>query len=221
MTRACLVFDFDGTVLDTEEPVYRSWAELWAEHGHDLDRSSWQRLIGTDDGFDPFAELERRHGRPLEPVLQARRRQRRDALQAAYAPRPGVLAWLDEADRRRVPVGIASSSPPEWVLGHLERLELRGRFAAVVGRGGAVAAKPAPDSYRLACELLEGDPGRSVAVEDSPHGIAAATAAGLFTVAVPHALTSDLDLSGADLVAASLAAVGLGDALAQSSRRRR
>jgi phosphoglycolate phosphatase-like HAD superfamily hydrolase len=54
-----LVMDFDGTILDTEEPVYRSWAELWFEHGYELSLADWQAMIGTEATFDPWAELQR------------------------------------------------------------------------------------------------------------------------------------------------------------------
>jgi HAD superfamily hydrolase (TIGR01509 family) len=215
--------DFDGTILDTEEPIYRSWAELWAEHGQVLALPDWQEIIGTDGAFDPWTELERRLDRRLDPVLQERRRARRDELQARHLPRPGVVAWLEEAQSLGVPVGVASSSARDWVDGHLERLGLRGFFSCLVCCDGVVPAKPDPTSYRLTCTRLGADPGRSVAVEDSPHGVAAAVAAGLFTVAVPHQLTADLDLSAANLVVASLETLTLAEAMADGlglSRRR-
>jgi beta-phosphoglucomutase-like phosphatase (HAD superfamily) len=87
------------------------------------------------------------------------------------------------------------------------------RFACFACCNEVIPAKPDPTSYRLACEALHALPSASIAVEDSPHGIAAATGAGLFTVAVPHGLTSSLDLSGADLVVDSLAAVTLEELL--------
>jgi HAD superfamily hydrolase (TIGR01509 family) len=215
---ACLILDFDGTILDTEESLYRSWAELWAAHGQRLALADWQQNIGTDDVFDPLVELESRLGRPLHPDAQDRRRQRRDEIQARHGPRPGVLCWLAEAEDSGVPVGIASSSPLEWVEGHLDRLGLRGYFSCLVCRDAHVPAKPAPTSYLMACDRLGADPGRSVAVEDSPHGVLAAVAAGLFTVAVPHGLTSNLDLSTADLVVTSLDDLALSDALARAER---
>jgi HAD superfamily hydrolase (TIGR01509 family) len=216
---ACLVLDFDGTVLDTEEPVYVSWAELWREHGHELAVKRWQALIGTDDGFDPLVELESRLGRRLDPEVRHRVQARREELQQRHDVRPGVLSWLAQADRLAVPVGIASSSPPEWVEAHLERLGLRDRFACLVCRDELVPPKPDPTSYRLACEGMGADPALSVAVEDSPHGVVAATSAGLYTVAVPHELTADLDLSGADVLVESLDALALSDALASALRR--
>lgn len=213
------MLDFDGTVLDTEESLYRAWSEVWDEHGHSLALFDWQRNIGTEDVFDPLAELEHRLGHRLNPDIDDRRRIRRDEIQAGLGPRPGVVRWLSDARASDIPVGIASSSPREWVEGHLDRLGLRSFFSCLACRDGEVPAKPAPTSYLLACEQLGSDPSRSVAVEDSPHGVAAAVAAGLFTVAVPHRLTADLDLSAADLVAHSLDDVTLSDTLARAAHR--
>jgi beta-phosphoglucomutase-like phosphatase (HAD superfamily) len=122
---------------------------------------------------------------------------------------------LEEAEQLGVPVGIASSSPPDWVNGHLERLGLRRHFSCVTCSDGIVPAKPDPTSYRLTCQRLGADPRRSVAVEDSPHGVAA----GLFTVAVPHKLTASLDLSAANLVVTSLDTLTLSDVLAMAGQR--
>lgn len=221
MLGTCLILDFDGTILDTEEPVYRSWAELWAAHGHELGLADWQATIGTDGVFDPWTELERRAKVRLDPSLNDLRRTRRDELQAAHQVRPGILAWLEEAASLDVPVGVASSSPSDWVESHLQRLGLRHRFQALVCAGGPVPAKPDPTCYRLGCQKLGANPSRSVAVEDSPHGVAAATDAGLYTVAVPHALTAELDLSAADQVIDSLAALTLAEALAEAAERGR
>lgn len=215
----CLVLDFDGTVLDTEAPVFVSWSELWVDHGHELARVEWQALIGTHAGFDPAAELERRLGAPVDQEALDRRRARRDELQAVEALRPGIEAWLLEAADLGVPVAVASSSSSEWVEGHLERVGLRERFVAVVCRSELVPPKPDPTSYRLACQRLGADPAASVAVEDSPHGIAAAIAAGLFTLAVPHGLTHDLDLSPAHRVVGSLEELTLAEALAAAVTR--
>lgn len=214
-----LVFDFDGTILDTEHPVHASWQAIWARHGLDLPRATWQAILGTDSGFDPWAELQALVGEPLDPALQEERRALRDELLFAEEPRPGVLAWLDEARRLGVPVAIASSSPPEWVDGHLVRLGLLDRFGFLACCDGDIPSKPDPTSYRLACEAIGADPASAVAVEDSPHGVAAARAAGLLTVAVPHPLTADLDLSAADLVADSLEGLSLEALLAQADAR--
>lgn len=70
--------------------------------------------------------------------------------------------------------------------------------------------KPDPTTYRMACEALDVDPGRSVALEDSPTGVKAANSAGLTTIACPNPISRLLDFSHADRVVESLADVDLG-----------
>ena len=74
-------------------------------------------------------------------------------------------------------------------------------------------AKPAPDLYTRALEVVGLDASEAIAIEDSPNGIGSAKAAGLRVVAVPNELTSALDLSQADLRLASCADVTLADLL--------
>jgi HAD superfamily hydrolase (TIGR01509 family) len=127
--------------------------------------------------------------------------------------RPGVVAWLDEAAELGLEVAIASSSGAEWVEPLLDQLGLRHRFRHIACYGDGLAAKPEPDTYRAACAALGVAPDAAIALEDSPHGVAAAKAAGLWCVAVPHAITEQLDLTNADLVLPSLAEVSLRDVL--------
>jgi HAD superfamily hydrolase (TIGR01509 family) len=215
---AAVIFDFDGTILDTERPAYQAAAELWAEHGIEVTVEDWAWRIGTNGHDDPFTELQKVLGRELDPALNERRIARKNQLTDAAPLNPGVLAWLDEADRLGVPVGIASSSPSTWVERNLARLGLRERFACLACVD-VHPAKPDPASFRHAVEELGGDPGLSVAVEDSEHGITAAAGAGLYVVAVPHDLTAHMDLSGADAVVASLEDLSLAEALAQAVTR--
>ena len=78
MTRA-IIFDFDGTIVDTETTLFQAYAEAFAEHGQVLDRDFWCTIIGTDNDWDPMVELERLAG-PLDPSVHDRRRRRRDEL---------------------------------------------------------------------------------------------------------------------------------------------
>jgi HAD superfamily hydrolase (TIGR01509 family) len=215
-----LIFDFDGTIVDTETTLFQAYAETYEAHGHVLDRARWLRTIGTDDGWDPIVELEVLAG-PLDPSVHDRRRARRDELIHAAGMRSGVQRWLDDADALGIPVGIASSSPPDWVEHHLDRLGLRSRFSCLACCDGVIPAKPDPTSYRHACETLHADPRRSIAVEDSPHGVAAAKDAGLYVVATPHTLTEALDLSRADRIAASLDEVRLAELVVELRLARR
>jgi HAD superfamily hydrolase (TIGR01509 family) len=211
-----VVFDFDGLILDTEQPSYQSWAEVWEAHGCTLEPDEWASCIGTRGAFDPYGTLVSRAAVPVAPEAEVRaaKRAREAALLERAEPLPGVVAWLEQADRLGLAVGLASSSSPEWIEHHLGRLGLRRWFTCVACWEGQCPPKPAPDLYRAACEGLGVGPEESIAVEDSPHGIAAARAAGLWCLAVPNDLTRALDLSAAHLVVRSLAHVDLAEVVA-------
>jgi HAD superfamily hydrolase (TIGR01509 family) len=124
----------------------------------------------------------------------------------ALPPMPGLHAALVRLAGAGLPLAVASSGTRTYVEHVLERLGVAGAFAAVVSGEEVASGKPAPDVYLLAAERLGAEPADCVAVEDAPHGIAAARAAGMRVVAVPHARTEALDLNRADVVVADLEA---------------
>jgi HAD superfamily hydrolase (TIGR01509 family) len=205
-----VVFDFDGLILDTEGPIYEAWREIYREHGLDFPPSQWMHEIGQASLFDPFEELERRLGRSLDRErLAAQRRVRVRELVEAQPLLPGVVEWRGEARGLGLKLGIASNSNREWVLGHLDRLGIGDGWDCVRCRDDVERPKPEPDIYIAVAECLGVRPGEAIAVEDSPHGLRAAKAAGLYCIAVPNPMTADLDFEGADLRLSSLAELPL------------
>lgn len=215
-----IVFDFDGLILETESPAFESWAAIYREHGHVLPEEQWHLSIGTDRGFEPVDYLAALVGEGLDRVAtQKRRDARKDELIAALDVMEGVREYIEDARRLGLKLGIASSASRRWVIGHLERLGLHAHWDAVLTRDDVARSKPSPDLYVAATQALGVVPSRAVALEDSPHGIAAAKEAGLLCVAVPNALTRDLDLSRADVRLSSLAEMPLAKLLAILSGR--
>src|ERR1700687_3676996 len=211
MIRA-LVFDFDGLILDTEEPVYRSWLEVYEAHGEELPFERWVQIVGsTTIGFHPQHHLEERLGRSLPKEVLDRRIGRRTELVLANNLLPGVVEHLDAAKASGFKVGVASSSTSEWVSGHLARLGILDRFDCVRCRGGVTNVKPEPDLYLAVLECLGVGASDAIAIEDSPNGVLAAKRAGMRCVATPTAITARLDLSQADLVLGSLAELTLAE----------
>lgn len=210
-----VVFDFDGLIVDTEMPEFRSWSEEFERHGASLDLEWWLGIVGTYDvGFDPLDRLREVVGEVDVDVITARRRRRHLELVAAERPLPGVRERIHETRELGLPLGIASSSRHGWVAGHLERLGLGDAFSAIVGRddvGGL--SKPAPDVYVEVCDQLGVAPEHSLAIEDSTHGVAAAATAGLRVVAVPNRITRHTDLTAATVLLDSLAAHDLREIL--------
>lgn len=213
MIRA-IVFDFDGLILDTEEPVYRSWLEVYQAHGEELPFERWVQIVGsTTTGFHPQHHLEQRLGRALPREVLDRRISRRTELVLAQELLPGVVQHIDQAKALGLKVGVASSSTSEWVRGHLARLGILEKFDCLLCRDDVVNAKPEPDLYVAVLECLGVVASEAIAIEDSPNGVMAAKRAGLRCVAIPNSITAKLDLSAADVQLRSLAEITLADLL--------
>lgn len=204
-TRA-LVFDFDGTLADTESAVLQSWREVFEEHGVELPMAAWYAVIGTQHTTPAMFALLAEHVPGVDPeALRPRTRARVFQLLETLGPREGVLDYLDAAKESSLKLAVASSSSGAWVNGHLERLGVAGYFDAVL-TGDRHRAKPDPDLYLAALDALRTDAHETIAFEDTPHGVTAAKAAGLTCVAVPNAVTGSLDFGQADVVLPSFTA---------------
>lgn len=205
-----LLFDFDGLILDTEFAARAGWERLYREHGHELPADLWATLVGTTHApWDPMAHLEELVGEPLErEALNERRYAHEIALIEAEELRPGIAEYLAAARRHGLKRAIVSSATRRWVDMHLERLEETvGWDAICTADRDRARAKPAPVLYLEALERLGVTADEAIAFEDSPNGVLAAKAAGIFCVAIPNEVTRELGLAeaGADIVLDSLA----------------
>ena len=202
---AAVIFDFDGIVLDSETPEYESHRRIYERCGVTLTVDEWCAVIGTwSEGHDEqwFTRLcERSATAPARGDYFAERRRIFDEI-VPVDPMRGVGELLTLLREARIPLAIASSAPARWVVGAVERLAIRPFFDAVVTGDEVAHRKPAPDVYLEAARRLAVDPRRSIAIEDSGPGLAAARAAGMTAIAIPHWLTERHDLSGADLTVA-------------------
>ncbi|HEY1455810.1 MAG TPA: HAD-IA family hydrolase [Candidatus Dormibacteraeota bacterium] len=209
-----IVFDFDGLILETEQPIYQSWLEVYRAHGEELPYERWIQTVGsTNATFHPQHHLEERLGRALTQEVLENRIARRTALILQNAVLPGVVDLIEAARRRGMEVGVASSSACDWVRGHLLRLGILHRFDCIRCRDDVAHAKPEPDLYLSVLDCLGVRASEAFAVEDSPNGITAAKRAGMKCLAVPNPITERLDLSHADAVVRSLADVNLDEVM--------
>ncbi|HKI92711.1 MAG TPA: HAD family phosphatase [Gaiellaceae bacterium] len=211
------LFDFDGLILDTEVPSRAGWQWLYREHGHELPPEKWALVVGTHGAWDPMAHLEQLVGAPLErDVLNERRYAHELSLIETETLRPGVAEYLAAARQHGLKRAIVSSSNVRWIDMHLRRLEETVGWDLILAADHDPArAKPAPTLYLEALEALGVAAGEAVAFEDSPNGIRAAKAAGIFCVGVPNGVTRELGLDEADLVLDSLADLSPDELLAR------
>ncbi|MGI9240585.1 MAG: HAD family hydrolase [Verrucomicrobiales bacterium] len=207
MSLRALIFDFDGLIVDTESAIYDAWREVYDDHGHELDLSTYADCVGSDHGqFDPMQHLDTLVGRrldwdTLEPRKEARIRELLEDQQAL----PGVRELLTAAAGEDLACAVASSSSLSWVGGWLDKLELDHHFEIVRTRDHVERIKPHPDLFLAAAEGLSVPPANAVVFEDSENGLRAAQAAGIHCVAVPNQITSAGTFPGAAMRLDSLA----------------
>lgn len=209
-----LIFDFDGLILDTELPDYISWQEVYHSYGVELPLEKWITIVGgtAESDFEPHEYLEELIGTKVdrEQIWVSRRKSYLEHLENQPIL-PGVLTYLEEAKKQGLKLAVASSSPENWVIGHLSRLDLKDYFDVICTADDVEQTKPNPTILLLTAEKVGVQPEEVIVLEDSYNGVLAARRAGMFVVAVPNQVTGQADLSQANLILASLEEMPLKD----------
>ncbi len=211
-----LIFDFDGLILDTETPEYQVWQAIYHEHGFELPHEEWGKIIGGYglSSFDAAEHLSSlTQGRVDSASLRERLRSESAPLYLLQPVLPGVLDYLQDAKRLGLKLAIASSSRHAWVERHGGRLGILSYFDQIICADDVAAGrtKPNPDLFLLALDRLKVRKNEAIVFEDSPNGVKAAQAAGIFVVAVPNQVTSLLFIENANLTLTSLTDLSLSE----------
>jgi HAD superfamily hydrolase (TIGR01509 family) len=185
-TPAAVVFDLDGLLLDTESAWTRADVALYGRYKRTFTLEQKHQLVGTSKARAQ-ALLEEHLGLAGRGAALQRELHRLvlDEIRRTAAPLPGAAKLVAGLNAHGVPLGIASNSPRELVEVALKVAGLSCSFDVVVCADDVVHPKPAPDIYVESCTRLGAVPALAVALEDSPTGVAAAQAAGLYVIGVP------------------------------------
>jgi HAD superfamily hydrolase (TIGR01509 family) len=181
-----VVFDMDGVLLDSGgvwEKVLNDLLELSHATWTDADRDAFG---GGDNSRQWASYLIDKKSLPFTPDAIVQWVTAR--VLASYSSQVPLLPGAADAVRRlagRYRLGLASSSPPSVIAYVLETSGLAAWFAAWVSSDHVPRGKPAPDVYLEACRLLAVAPDSAVAIEDAPHGMQAARAAGMKVIGIP------------------------------------
>lgn len=182
-----LILDFDGTLADTTPRHERALRSALQPHGHNLDHNWYRRHVGLSI-HDLLAALPGGRSLPHDQIVRASRAHLLASMHDITAI-ACVVALLYAARQAGVRCAVASTASRVLVHPGLDALGLRHEFAAVITREDVTHGKPAPDLYLTATRHLGVPPGRCLAVDDAPDGVASARAAGIqhvITVAEGH-----------------------------------
>jgi HAD superfamily hydrolase (TIGR01509 family) len=202
-----VIFDMDGVLMDSEPLFLNAINRLLAQENVSVvsEEENERHLIGTTiEETWRHLKATRQLPQSVDTYIRMYDVVVKQVLKEQLTPQPGVSRLIRECCQRRLPKAVASSSLRSWVDLKLEALGLQGAFEAVLGGDEITHGKPAPDIYLLAAQRLGLPPSECIAIEDSPVGIAAAVAAGAYTVAVGTYSTRNLDLSQAHAILDSL-----------------
>jgi beta-phosphoglucomutase len=196
MARAVL-WDLDGTLVDSAEEHWQSWRETIEAAGFTVTREQFRQTFGQRN--DAILRHWLGDGVPVEVrrALGDRKEERYRELVAAggLTPLPGAAAWVrrlaDEGWRQ----AVASSAPRLNVEVVVEALGLARYFGALVAAEDVTHGKPAPDVFLRAAERLGVPPERCVVVEDAAAGVEAARRAGMRSVGLGPAGFAPADVA--------------------------
>ncbi|MCA8887141.1 MAG: HAD family phosphatase [Hyphomonadaceae bacterium] len=200
-----VVFDLDGTLIDSEALVKEAHFAACAELGLTMTDAQFLSLVGLHREANDL-QLKSYYGDnfPLEHFIGLTRAHVGDRV----APlKTGAIELMDALDEINVPFGLATSSRMPWVEKHFAAHGLTTRFRAVVTRQDVTEGKPHPEPYLHASKLLGAPPQCVLALEDSYAGVTSAHAAGCMTVMVPDLLIANDSMRAKARIVTSLADV--------------
>ena len=183
MPSRSIILDLDGTLADTEPLHDRAWDTVLTGIPREAiaeERRKWVGMSSSEIARELIAAFHL--SMSVEDMLREKRKSFRDMVEKGLDPFPGLTEEL--ANWTDAELAVATSGSRREALLVLEKLRLPVQWKAVVTCDDVPRAKPAPDCYLRAAELLGKSPGLCIAIEDSINGMRAAVAAGTRVLAV-------------------------------------
>ena len=202
-----VIFDLDGLMIDSEPLQLRAINRALAPAGVALSEADWMRLVGQKS-IEIIRQLKDRYrfDEDLAEIEAAKLDAYRQIIQEKDALKlmPGVWDAVRACQSLQLKLALASSSVQADIAVILNKFGLDSTFAAVVSGDQVAIGKPDPAIFLETARRLAVEPQNCLVLEDSPGGVAAANAAGMFSVAIPNRLAAQQDFSAANVVLSDL-----------------
>ncbi len=211
-----VIFDHDGTLVDSETRHYRIWRDVLSDFGVDFAEADYARDYSGYPTRHNARTLVDAYRLDIDPETLFRLKEEKvNSLLTgeSFELMPGVEEVITACRDLGLALAIASGARSNEVANTLEVHNFTGMFKTVACSQDVPHPKPAPDVYLLALDRLGLTAEECVAVEDSYSGLQSAKAAGLRCIVVPNAYSVSHDFSGADIIVGNLA--GAIDAIAK------
>ncbi|WHM34346.1 HAD family phosphatase [Streptomyces sp. BPPL-273] len=183
-----VIFDLDGTLVDSEPNYYEAGRRTLAEYGvPDFSWADHEAYVGISTR-ETVADWMRRYAleAPVEELLAVKNRHYLELARTSVRAYPEMRALVERLADEGVPLAVASGSSREAIAAILARTGLDARLRTVVSADEVARGKPAPDVFLEAARRIGADPADCVVLEDAAPGAAAAHAAGMRCIAVPY-----------------------------------
>ena len=194
---AAILFDHDGTLVDTEPVWAAAKVALAADFGGTWTEQDTLECLGLSMQFTLDRLRERGVNLPDQEINDRLVAKVREAL--AHQPvefLPGIERFLSEVREAQIPAAIVTNATTS-IARRTANAAPEGTFSVIIGNDETTHPKPDPQPYLLAAERLGVDPTQCVAIEDSPSGVRSATAAGMRVIVVPGELEVPAELGTA------------------------
>jgi beta-phosphoglucomutase len=203
MPQLAVIFDADGVLIDSYDPHFESWRQLYGELGIDYDEQAFAKDFGRTSRDILGRTLPKLTDERIRELDERKESLFREVVSESFQAMDGAVALIDSlvADGFRIAVG--SSGPPENISLVLEKLGRAGKFSAVVTGKDVTRGKPDPQVFQLAAKKLGVPPESCAVIEDAVHGIEAARRAGMTSIGLTGTVTRN-QLASADCVVDSL-----------------
>lgn len=178
-----LIFDMDGTILDTEPTHRKAWHQILAQYGMTLDEQAIIGLSGSPAWRIAQVIIDS-HQSDLDPHRLAEEKNTLLKSMLFDTVQPLPLIEVVKAYKGRRPMAVGTGSEHAMAVALLQHLGLRDHFSAIVGADDVKRHKPEPDTFIRCAELIGVPPARCVVFEDADFGLQAARAAGMDAVDV-------------------------------------
>ena len=181
---AAVIFDMDGTVIDTEKVFISAWEMAGKLYGYNIAKDTMLHMLGLGKKAFRAAMLEQ-FGADFQYEQIDNDRQKfydEEFEKSGVSKKPGLDYLLDCLANAKIPVGLATSRPKERAFLFLNKVGILDKFTAITCGDEIKNGKPAPDIFLLTAERLGQSPSTCVGFEDSTAGLKALAAAGMRSI---------------------------------------